>query len=112
MEKITEQIAVVADSATALGFRLAGVDKTFAVKGRDEARGKLSELFLDSSLGIIVTTEKIAEQCDRKLKQKISESAKPIVITVPGIEGPIEQEESIAKMIKRALGVQLKGNGV
>ncbi len=101
-----EKIAVIADSPTCTGFRLAGVDYTFPLSG-SEAEGRLSELLSDESFGIIIVTERMLEGCDWRLKKKVEQTAKPIVVAIPDMGGPIEQEESLAKLIKRALGVDL-----
>lgn len=108
MDSAKEEIAVVGESFVVAGFRLAGVDRTFIVSESAESCRKINELLEDQTLGIIITTEKIVEECDRKTKQRIEAAAKPIVITVPGMEGPLEQSESISKLIKRALGIELK----
>jgi vacuolar-type H+-ATPase subunit F/Vma7 len=104
MEK--ESIAVIADSATCTGFRLAGVDNTFALSGTD-AEAKLSALLSDTSFGIIIVTERLVENCDWRLKKRIEATAKPVVVPIPDSQGPIEQAESLSKLIKRALGVDL-----
>lgn len=101
-----EKIAVIADSATCTGFRLAGVENTFSLSGT-EAEGKLSELLSDERFGIIVVPERLVENCDWRLKKRVEATAKPIVVPIPDSAGPIEQEESLSKLIKRALGVDL-----
>ena len=106
MDGNKEKIAVIADSATCTGFRLAGVESTFALAG-NEAEAKIGELLSDESYGIIVVSERMVENCDWRLKKRIEATAKPIVVAIPDVAGPIEQEESLAKLIKRALGVDL-----
>lgn len=101
-----EKIAVIADSATITGFRLAGVEYAFALSG-EKAEEKLNELLSDPTYGIVIVTERLAEHCDWRLKKRIEATAKPVVVAVPDAAGPIEQSESIAKLIKRALGVDL-----
>ena len=101
-----EKIAVIADSATATGFRLSGVENTFVLSGT-EAEDKLSQLLQDPSFGIIIVTERLVENCDWRLKKRIEATAKPVVVAIPDSAGPIEQSESLAKLIKRALGVDL-----
>jgi vacuolar-type H+-ATPase subunit F/Vma7 len=107
MAEHQEKIAVIADSATATGFRLAGIDSTFSLSKQEDAEAKLSELLADSSYGIIIVAERLLEHCDWRLKKKVEATAKPIVVPVPDSQGPIEQEESLAALIKRALGVDL-----
>ena len=106
MAETKEKVAVISDPATCTGFRLAGVESTFALSGAD-AEGKLSELLSDENYGIIVINERLVENCDWRLKKRIEATAKPIVVAIPDSQGPIEQSESLGKLIKRALGVDL-----
>ncbi|MCX8174865.1 MAG: hypothetical protein N3E51_01525 [Candidatus Micrarchaeota archaeon] len=101
-----EKLAVIADSATCVGFRLAGVESTFALSGK-QAEDKLSELLSDSSYGIIIVTERMLESADWRLKKRVEATAKPIVVPIADMAGPIEQSESISVLIKRALGLDL-----
>ena len=106
MDGQKEKIAVIADSATATGFRLAGIDSTYPLSG-EAAEAKLSELLSDPAYGILIVTERLVESCDWKLKKRIESTAKPVVVAVPDSGGPIEQSESLGKLIKRALGFDL-----
>jgi vacuolar-type H+-ATPase subunit F/Vma7 len=101
-----EKLAVIADEATATGFRLAGVEHTYPLSG-EEAERKLSELLSDTSFGLLIVTERMLENCDWRLKKRVEQTAKPVVVAIPDMAGPIEQEESLAKLIKRALGLDL-----
>ena len=58
MAENKEQVAVIADSATCTGFRLAGVENTFALGGA-EAEAKISELLGSEKFGIIVVSERM-----------------------------------------------------
>jgi V/A-type H+/Na+-transporting ATPase subunit F len=102
-----EKIAVIADGATTTGFRLAGIEHTFALSGQEEAEAKLSELLSDQSYGVIIVTEALLEHCDWRLKKRVEATAKPIVVPIPDSTGPIEQAESLSMLIKRALGLDL-----
>ncbi|VVC00031.1 V-type ATP synthase subunit F [uncultured archaeon] len=106
MAERNEKLAVIADSATCTGFRLAGIENTFILTGK-EAEDKLSELLTDTSFGIVIVTERLLETCDWRLKKRVEATAKPIVVPIPDAGGPIEQSESLAMLIKRALGVDL-----
>ncbi|MCX8197531.1 MAG: hypothetical protein N3G80_04445 [Candidatus Micrarchaeota archaeon] len=101
-----EKIAVIADSATCTGFRLAGAEYTFSLSGK-EAEEKLAQLLSDQDFGIIIVTERLLESCDWRLKKRIEATAKPIVVPIPDAQGPIEQSESLSILIKRALGLDL-----
>lgn len=102
-----QSIAVLGDGPTCTGFRLAGVQKVFPKEGR-EAEEKFEEMLTDESIGIIIVSEKIAGAFDWKLKRKIERIAKPVVITVPDKDGPMEEKgDSLKEMIKKALGFEV-----
>ena len=107
LEKNLDKILVIADSQTCIGYRLAGVKETHALDGK-QAEKKLEELLEQENIGIIVVNEKTITQMDWRLKKKIDRIAKPVVIAVPGKEGPSEEAESLKKMISKALGFELK----
>ena len=106
MAERKEKIAVIADSPTCTGFRLAGVEHTHILSG-EAAEGKLSELLSDESFGIIIVTERMLEGADWRLKKRVEATAKPVVVAIPDSQGQVEQAESLGKLIKRALGVDL-----
>lgn len=101
-----EKIAVIGDGATTAGFRLAGIRNTFVLSGA-EAEAKLSDLLSNPDYGIVMVPERLIENCDWRLKKRIEATAKPVVVAIPGMDGPIEQSESLPRLIKRALGVDL-----
>lgn len=101
-----EKLAVIADSATCTGFRMAGVEYTYPFAGA-EAEAKLAELLADTSYGILIVQERLLETIDWRLKKKVEATAKPIVVPIPDSAGPIEQSESLAMLVKRALGLDL-----
>ncbi|VVB56849.1 V-type ATP synthase subunit F [uncultured archaeon] len=107
----SERIAVVGDSALRTGFRLAGVTHLHQAATPAEAEEVLGRLMSDSTMGIIIVEERLLESIDWRLKKKIESAAKPVVVAVPGRSGPLEQGESIAKLVKRALGFDLMKKG-
>lgn len=104
MEK--QEIAVIADNATCLGFRLAGVQQAFAAEGK-QAEKKLEEMLEKESIGIIIINEKLLDKMDFRLKKKLDRKAKPVVITVPDKKGGEAETESLKALIKRAIGIEL-----
>lgn len=106
-----EKIAVVGDSAMLTGFKLAGVEKTFLVANAEEGEKAIASLLADPELGIVIVGEELVEAFDWKLKKRIEAAAKPVVVTVPGKKGPMEQSESLSKLVKRALGFDLMAKG-
>ena len=106
LSRLSDKIAVVGDSTFASGFRLAGIENCF-VLGEADVEGKVSSLLGDSSYGIVVVSDRAMEGFDWRLKKRIESAAKPVVVAIPDRRGPVEQSESLAKLIKRAIGFDL-----
>ena len=107
--KDISQIAVLGDSSLTTGFKLAGVEKLYYAQDDEQAQKTLQELMQNPSIGIIIVSEELLENIDWRLKRKVEDAAKPVVIAVPSKKGPMEQGESLAKLIKRALGFDIMG---
>lgn len=106
MENEFGKIIVVADGPTCTGFRLAGVQDIFPREGK-EAEAKIEELMDSEDAGVIITSEKIMDGLDWRLKKKLDRAARPVVIAVPGKSGPMEQKDSLASQVKKALGFEI-----
>ena len=104
-------IAVIGDSSLRTGFRLAGVTQMHRANTPAEAEAILNTLMNDETIGIIIIEERMLESIDWRLKKKVESVAKPVVVAVPGRNGPMEQTESIGKLVKRALGFDLMKKG-
>lgn len=105
------KIAVLGDQSLLSGFKLAGVKELYHAPTYEEGEALLSKLLSEQSLGIIIVSEELLEKIDHRLKKKVEATAKPVVISIPGKSGPMEQTESLAMLIKRALGFDImKGN--
>ena len=107
LSHLTDKIAVVGDSTFASGFRLAGIENCFIFDSDKPVEDKVSALLSDSNFGIVVVSDRAMETFDWRLKKKIESAAKPVVVAIPDRRGPAEQSESLAKLIKRAIGFDL-----
>lgn len=95
------ELAVVGSSDFVLGFKLAGVRKTYAVR-EDELEQKINEVLQDKSVGILVLHNEDINKISSLLKTKIDECLEPIVI-------PIGKEEftDLREKVRRAIGIDL-----
>ena len=105
------EIALIGDRHTVHGFRLAGIRKTFLmeeIRQRD-IRGVLKGLF-DGDIGIILVTEKVAEDM-RDILEEVNRFRKgilPIVVEIPDSSGPlITKVDPIRGLIKRTVGFEM-----
>ncbi|MDZ4655791.1 MAG: V-type ATP synthase subunit F [Coriobacteriia bacterium] len=103
------KLIVLTDTDTADGFGLAGVD-VIAVEGPEEARRMLNQLIDDDTSGIVAVNEAYMVDIDERTQQKINQTYRPIVITLP-IREKLEAEEDhrayLARLIRRAIGFDI-----
>ncbi len=106
MEK-NDNIAVIGNSSLLTGFKLAGVQKLYPAANAAEGEQLLATLMAEPGVGILIVEEQLLESVDWRLRKKVEAAAKPVVVAVPGRSGPMEQTESLAKLVKRALGFDM-----
>ena len=104
MEQETKkEIAVIGSEEFTLGFKLAGVKKSFVPDDFDE---KIGELLEREDLGIIVAEENMISKASKKTRSMIDGSVDPIVI---GLSEEAESER-LQQKIKRAIGADITQN--
>jgi len=100
------KIAVLGDRDTALGFRLAGAHEVYAFEDSpldmERLGNKLKELVERGDIGIILITERFAQRVE------IPDVTVPIILQVPDKSGSRFGEEALRRIVRRAIGVELK----
>jgi V/A-type H+/Na+-transporting ATPase subunit F len=102
-----EKVAVIGEREIALGFRLIGIKDTFIKSGADAAR-QLSELMASKTYNLILISESVRSVMDGGLLRLADTSLSPLVVFIP-LPGAEEERESVEKLAKRVLGVDIKG---
>ncbi|MBP2133586.1 V/A-type H+-transporting ATPase subunit F [Methanomicrobium sp. W14] len=97
------EIAVVGNSEFILGFRLAGIQKTYAADTDEAFADQVTKVLGDKDVGIIVLKGEDMQKLSFRLRTTLSESVKPTVITIGEETGGISMRERI----KRSVGVDL-----
>jgi len=97
------EIAVVGSSDFVLGFRLAGVRRTYAVESDERLVEYITRALDDGTIGILVLQSRDMNRIPRRLQTTLENSVKPTVIAVGGNEGGLSMRERI----KRSVGVDL-----
>jgi V/A-type H+-transporting ATPase subunit F len=95
------KIAAIGDEETLTALRLAGITMTYA------AKEKFKDVCDDSEVGLILITEKWAMELSSQINEIRSRSLFPIIVEIPDKRGPLEKEDAIGRLIKRAVGVEL-----
>lgn len=104
------QLIVVTDPDTALGFRLAGVE-TIEVVDAGEAANRLLSLLKSKEIGIVMYNEEYHTALPEQSRVALEESTAPVFFAVPARPaGRIGEprEECLARLLRRAIGYQLK----
>jgi V/A-type H+-transporting ATPase subunit F len=97
------EIAVVGSSEFVLGFRLAGVRKTYVADSDEKLTEQVTRILDDDTVGILVLQSRDMNRIPRRLQATLENSVKPTVIAVGGEEGGMSMRERI----KRSVGVDL-----
>ncbi len=97
------EIAVVGNSEFILGFRLAGIQKTYAADSDETLVEQVNRAMGDKDVGILVLKGEDMQKLPFRLRTALSESVKPTVIAIGGETGGLSMRERI----KRSVGVDL-----
>jgi V/A-type H+-transporting ATPase subunit F len=103
------KIAVVGDRELVLGYRLLGVEDAF-VAGKDDSQKVLLDLFNSNNYGLIVAGNDVRRSLSNSARDKLESSIIPLVVFMPAIDSTAPAEESLSKLARRVLGVDLKVN--
>jgi V/A-type H+-transporting ATPase subunit F len=97
------EIAVVGSSEFILGFRLAGIRKTYAAETDERLIEYINQVLEDRNVGILVLKGSDMERIPLRLRTTLENSVKPTVIAIGEEEGGLSMRERI----KRSVGVDL-----
>lgn len=100
-------IAVVADSPTAAGFRLAGVKRVY--EAGDDLREMFERQLSDETVSVIIVNDRVLGRLPQRMRARAEDSINPIVVSIPDKEMNDAGGDAIRAMVKRALGIDLAG---
>lgn len=95
------EVAVVGSDQFVLGFKLAGVRKTYAVTP-DQMESKLQQVMAEKGVGIVVLHNDDFTKLHGTLRRRLVNSVEPVVISIGKVE-----EVDLRERIKQAIGVDL-----
>lgn len=97
---------VISDNTdTQVGLRLAGIEGVLA-RSREEGLAAIEEALADPTIGILLITESLAEQCADKLAPLKLTGRTPLVVEIPDRRGS-RKKDAITRYIREAIGVKL-----
>ena len=97
---------VIGDRETVLGFRLAGVTGK-AATDREETLSALKDALDRRDVGVILITEKLAAGIREEVEARLYGRGFPLVLEVPGPEGPGPGRISVEDVVRKAVGMRL-----
>lgn len=97
------ELAVVGKDQFVTGFRLAGIKKVYEIKDDGELEAKVNDIIDDSEVGILVMYSDDFNKLPEILRENLSESVEPTLVTLGGTS----QSSNIRDKIKQAVGVDL-----
>ncbi len=107
-----KKIVVLGGEVLPLGMKLAGVKESYTVEAGGEAERKMLDLLDREDVGIIVVTEGIARSiADRRIRYRMENSLDPLVISVAGYNEKMASEDTLRRLIMRAVGIDIVPNG-
>jgi len=100
------RLLVIGNLDAVLGFGLVGVHGQ-AVTTAEEVNQALDEALQDPEVGVVLVTEDVAELIRPRMDHLMARSTVPLVVEIPGPEGPRPGRPSLSEVIRRAIGVKL-----
>ena len=97
---------VIADEDTVLGFRYAGVPGE-AVETPVAAREAFDRVCRSHSYDIVILTEGVADGIRDVVNRVRFEVQEPVVVEVPGPQGPSPARQDLMKLIQEAVGLRV-----
>jgi len=102
------KLAIVGDRELVIGYRLIGIDDTFIVDDETAVK-KIEELYSSGEFGLIIASDSVRASLSRKFLAEIEGSIEPLILFMPSLKENVEEdEESIAALAKRVLGIKIE----
>lgn len=96
----------IADEDTVRGFRLAGIE-AHAVATAEEAQAAINETAARTDYGVLILTEKVAAWIRPQVEIIRLEKDRPLIVEIPGPEGPLSGRKSLRELVQEAVGVSV-----
>lgn len=97
---------VIADEDTVLGFRYAGVPGE-VVRSAQEARQAFQRAVEGRRAHVLILTDLIAETIREEVNAARTGPTWPLVVEIPGPEGPMAGKRTLLELIQEAVGVRV-----
>ena len=97
------EIAVIGKGEFVVGFRLAGIRRTYVAEEEEKLKAAIQRAMEDPEVGILVLSAADFARVPVRLRTTLENSIRPTVVAIGGEEGGM----SLREKIKRSVGVDL-----
>lgn len=91
---------------TQMGMRLAGIEGV-VVSTAKEVEEALEKAKNDSTVGVVLITEKLINTCRKEIYNMKLNTAKPLIVEIPDRHGTSDISRSIDEYVRDAIGLKL-----
>jgi V/A-type H+-transporting ATPase subunit F len=99
-------VIIVGSAPAVWGFALAGVEGRI-VETAEQLEGVLDDVLARPNVGILLVTEDVAALARERMDALVTRSAVPLVVEIPGPQGPSPDRPSIQELLRHAIGVRV-----
>ncbi len=100
------KLLVIGNQDAVRGFALAGVRGQIATTA-GELNHALDAALSDAEIGIVLVTEDVADLARQRVDTLRVHSTVPLVVEIPGPEGPRPDRPPLSEVIRRTIGVRI-----
>ncbi len=104
------RLFVIGDDETVVGFRFAGVEGT-VVEDAAAAMAALAKA-VEEQVAVLIIPERVAGWVRQEIDRMRFGLELPLVVEVPGQEGPRAQVPSLFRLIREVIGIEFDGRGI
>ncbi|MBI5874577.1 MAG: V-type ATP synthase subunit F [Deltaproteobacteria bacterium] len=110
MDRDMSKLLVITYPDTSLGFKLAGVEVKEVEEGGD-ITAVLNDIIKTGEYGLLVVEERFLAKVDEGILKRIRKTGVPVIVpidTPKSWQTEAEMESYVARLIRRAIGYQVK----
>jgi len=100
------KVMLIGSQDAVWGFALAGI-RGRIVKTAEELIQALEVTTNDKEIGIVLVTEDVANLARQYMNRLIVRSSAPLIVEIPGPEGPDPNRPPLSEVIRQTIGVKI-----
>ncbi|MGC9356389.1 MAG: V-type ATP synthase subunit F [Anaerolineae bacterium] len=100
------KLSVIGNQAAIWGFALAGV-RGHVATDIESLHAAIDDALADASVGIVLVTEDVVDLDREWLEHLMVTRDTPLIVEIPGPEGPSPDRPPLSEVIRRTIGVKI-----